>query len=98
MFSAGADVPHLSCVFFASMIMGKIPIIQTLGRITRKYSDKIQEVQAHFLLVKFIYPLFSNREPHITIADAVKTQYPSAQFKWDNEFIKYFEEKKLKED
>ena len=94
MFSAGADVPHLSCVFFASMIMGKIPIIQTLGRITRKYSDKIQEVQAHFLLVKFIYPLFSNREPHITIADAVKTQYPSAQFKWDNEFIKYFEEKK----
>lgn len=94
MFSAGADVPHLSCVFFASMIMGKIPIIQTLGRITRKYSNKIQEVQAHFLLVKFIYPLFSNREPHITIADAVKTQYPSAQFKWDNEFIKYFEEKK----
>ena len=95
MFSAGADFPHLSCVFFASMIMGMIPIIQTLGRVTRKFANKVQEVQAHFLLVKFIYPLFSNREPHITIATAVKTQYPTAQFKWDAEFIKFFEEKKL---
>jgi len=95
MFSAGADFPHLSCVFFASMIMGMIPIIQTLGRVTRKFADKVQEVQAHFLLVKFIYPLFSNREPHITIATAVKTQYPTAQFKWDAEFIKFFEEKKI---
>lgn len=95
MFSAGADFPHLSCVFFASMVLGKIPIIQTLGRVTRKYADKIQDVQAHFLIPKFIYPLYSNNEPHLTISRAVKLQYPEAQFKWDKGFTDHFQEKKL---
>ena len=94
MFSAGADYPFLSCIFFASMILGKTSIIQSLGRVTRKYANKIQEVQAHFLLPKFIYPLYSNNEPHLTIVRGVKVQYPEAQFKWDNGFTKYFEERK----
>lgn len=94
MFSAGADYPHLSCVFFASMVLGKIPIIQTLGRVTRKYADKVQDVQAHFLIPKFIYPLYSNNEPHLTISRAVKLQYPEAQFKWDKGFTDHFQEKK----
>ena len=94
MFSAGADVPHLSTVFFASMVLGKIPIIQTLGRVTRKYAEKVQDVQAHFLLPDFIYPLYSNNEPHLTITKAVKLTYPSAQFKWDKGFLNLFEEKK----
>ena len=94
MFSAGADYPFLSCIFFASMILGKTSIIQSLGRVTRKYANKIQEVQAHFLLPKFIYPLYSNNEPHLTIVRGVKVQYPEAQFKWDNGFTRYFEERK----
>lgn len=94
MFSAGADYPFLSCVFFASMVLSKTTIIQTLGRVTRKFADKIQEVQAHFLLAKFIYPLYSNNEPHLNIVRAVKLQYPDAQFKWDNGFTKYFESRK----
>lgn len=94
MFSAGADYPFLSSVFFASMVLSKTTIIQTLGRVTRKFADKIQEVQAHFLLAKFIYPLYSNNEPHINIVRAVKLQYPDAQFKWDNGFTKYFESRK----
>lgn len=94
MFSAGADVPHLSSVFFASMVLGKIPIIQTLGRVTRKYAEKLQDVQAHFLLPDFIYPLYSNNEPHLTITKAVKLTYPTAQFKWDKGFLNLFEEKK----
>ena len=94
MFSAGADYPFLSCIFFASMILGKTPIIQSLGRVTRKHDTKIQEVQAHFLLPKFIYPMYSNNEPHLTIVRAVKLQYPEAQFKWDSGFTKYFEERK----
>ena len=94
MFSAGADFPHLSSVFFGSMVLGKIPIIQTLGRVTRKYSDKIQDVQAHFFIPDFIYPLFSSNEPHMTIIRAVKTQYPESQFKWDKGFNDFFEKKK----
>lgn len=94
MFSAGADVPHLSTVFFASMVLGKIPIIQTLGRVTRKYANKVQDVQAHFLLPDFIYPLYSSNEPHLTISKAVKLTYPTAQFKWDKGFLNFFEEKK----
>ena len=95
MFSAGADYPFLSCIFFASMILGKTPIIQSLGRVTRKHDTKIQEVQAHFPIPKFIYPMYSNNEPHLTIVKSVKVQYPEAQFKWDTGFTKYFEEKKL---
>jgi hypothetical protein len=95
MFSAGADYPHLSNVFFASMVLGKVPIIQTLGRVTRKFSDKIQDVQAHFFIPDFIYPLFSSNEPHLTIIRAVKTQYPESQFKWDKGFNEYFEKKKV---
>ena len=94
MFSAGADVPHLSCIFFASMVLSKTTIIQSLGRVTRKHDTKIQEVQAHFLLPKFIYPLYSNNEPHLTIVRAVKVQYPTAQFKWDKGFTSFFEERK----
>lgn len=94
MFSAGADVPHLSCIFFASMVLSKTTLIQSLGRVTRKHDTKIQEVQAHFLLPKFIYPLYSNNEPHLTIVRGVKVQYPSAQFKWDKGFTNFFEERK----
>lgn len=94
MFSAGADVPHLSCIFFASMVLSKTTIIQSLGRVTRKHDTKVQEVQAHFLLPKFIYPLYSNNEPHLTIVRAVKVQYSSAQFKWDKGFTNFFEERK----
>lgn len=94
MFSAGADYPFLSCIFFGSMILSKTSIIQSLGRVTRKFADKIQEVQAHFLLAKFIYPLYSNNEPHLSIVRSVKLQYPDAQFKWDNGFTKYFDARK----
>lgn len=94
MFSAGADVPHLSCIFFASMVLSKTTLIQSLGRVTRKHDTKIQEVQAHFLLPKFIYPLYSNNEPHLTITRGVKVQYPTAQFKWDKGFTTFFEERK----
>ena len=76
------------------MVLGKVPIIQTLGRVTRKFSDKIQDVQAHFFIPDFIYPLFSSNEPHLTIIRAVKTQYPESQFKWDKGFNEYFEKKK----
>ena len=41
MFSAGADYPFLSSVFFASMVLSKTTIIQTLGRVTRKFADKM---------------------------------------------------------
>lgn len=94
MFSAGADYPHLSSIFFGSMILGKTAIIQSLGRTTRKYSNKIQDVQAHFFLPKFIYPLYAKDEPHAVISRAVKVQYPSAQFRWDKYFTEYFQEKK----
>ena len=95
MFSAGADVPHLSCIFFASMVLSKTTLIQSLGRVTRKHDTKVQEVQAHFLLAKFIYPLYSNNEPHLTIVRGVKVQYPTAQFKWDKGFTAFFEERKM---
>lgn len=94
MFSAGADYPHLSCIFFCSLILGKKAIIQSLGRTTRAYKDKIQDVQAHFFLPKFIYPYFSQNEPHNTIKNSVLTDYPQSAFKWNKEFRDYFAEKK----
>ena len=94
MFSAGADYPFLSCIFFASMVLSKTTLIQSLGRVTRKHDTKIQEVQAHFLIPKFIYPLYSNNEPHITIVRGVKVGYPTAQFKWDKGFTTFFDERK----
>jgi len=73
--SAGFDKSELSCIFFGSIIIGKVPVIQSLGRICRTHPTKINDVQAHFMFTQ----LFTTNFPNMlfTLVNNIKLQYPS---------------------
>jgi len=73
--SAGFDKSSLSCIIFGSIIMGKVPVIQSLGRIARLDKDKRQDIVAHFMF-PHIYTEWFNQNIHILTRN-IQTQYPS---------------------
>ena len=72
----GFDKPKLSFVIFGSPIVGKITIIQTLGRITRIAEDKPQPIA--LFPVTEVFESFSPRVKLI-ITNNVKSTYPEAK-------------------
>lgn len=73
--SAGFDKSELSCIIFGSLIVGKVPVIQSLGRICRTHPTKLTDVQAHFMFTQ----AFMNSFPDMlfTLVNNIKLQYPS---------------------
>lgn len=73
--SAGFDKSELSCIIFGSIIVGKVPVIQSLGRICRTHPDKIQDVHAHFMFTQTFINFFPDMM--FTLTSNIKLQYPS---------------------
>jgi len=73
--SAGFDKSDLSSIIFGSLIVGKVPVIQSLGRITRIDKTKNQDIQAHFMFTQQFMNFFPDML-HILVNN-IKTQYPS---------------------
>ena len=75
----GFDKPKLSTVIFGSPIIGKVSVIQTLGRVTRLSEGK-QTPIAHF----FIHEIFEKHSPYVMkiIENNVRTAYPEAPIKF----------------
>lgn len=73
--SAGFDKSELSCIFFGSLIVGKVPVIQTLGRICRTHPTKNQDIQAHFMFTEQFQKFFPDML--YTLKGNIKKQYPS---------------------
>ncbi|RLA81359.1 MAG: hypothetical protein DRG78_09335 [Epsilonproteobacteria bacterium] len=73
--SAGFDKSELSCIIFGSLIIGKVPVIQSLGRICRLHPDKINDIHAHFMFTQQFMNFFPDML-HI-LTNNIKTQYPS---------------------
>ena len=72
----GFDKPSLSFVIFGSPIIGKITVIQTLGRITRLYEDKPTPI-ALFPITEAFESL--NPKVKIIIINNIKSTYPKAR-------------------
>ena len=72
----GFDKPSLSFVIFGSPIIGKITVIQTLGRITRLYEDKLTPI-ALFPITEAFESL--NTKVKIIIINNIKSTYPKAR-------------------
>ena len=73
----GFDKPNLSFVIFGSPVIGKITIVQTLGRITRLYDGKPTPV-ALFPILEAFESL--NKSVEIIIKNNVRSTYPNAKF------------------
>ena len=73
--SAGYDKSELSCVIFGSLVIGKIPVNQTLGRIARVNKNKRQDIVAHFMVPDIYDKLFPNNV--FTLVNNIKKRYPS---------------------
>ncbi len=72
----GFDKPKLSMVIFGSPVIGKIPVIQSLGRITRLYDNKPQP------LALFLVPeAFTQINPNVfkILNNNIKSTYPNAK-------------------
>jgi len=74
----GFDKPELSAVIFGSPIIGKVSVVQTLGRITRLHDDKPKPI-ALFP----VHELFSNnnKQTFKVITNNIKSTYPNADIK-----------------
>lgn len=73
--SAGYDKSELSCVIFGSLVIGKIPVNQTLGRIARVNKNKRQDIVAHFMVPDIYDKLFPDNI--FTLVNNIKKRYPS---------------------
>lgn len=81
MLSAGYDDSRLSCILFGSPLIGKVPVIQSLGRVTRINLEKIQEVMGQFFFTNNFTTHFPDMM-HILVNN-IKVQYPDAKFLWE---------------
>ena len=72
----GFDKPDLSFVVFGSPIIGKITLIQTLGRVTRLSDDKPNPIA--LFPVTEVFEAFSPRVKNIIINN-IRGTYPDAQ-------------------
>ena len=72
----GFDKPKLSTVIFGSPVIGKIPVIQSLGRITRLHDDKPNPI-ALFLVPE----TFTKVNPNVfkILQNNIKSTYPNAK-------------------
>ena len=73
--SAGFDKSELSCIVFGSLIVGKVPVIQSLGRICRTHPTKNQDIQAHFMFTEMFQKFFPDML--FTLKGNIEKQYPS---------------------
>lgn len=77
----GFDKPRLSHVIFGSPIIGKISVVQTLGRITRLSTEDKPKPLAQF----FMHDIFleQNKNTLQIIRNNVLSTYPEASFKYE---------------
>ncbi len=80
--SAGYDDDTLSSIIFGSPLIGKVGVIQTIGRATRTNPNKLQDIPAHFMWSQFMLQYFP--EMHWTLIRNIKVQYPTAKFHLEN--------------
>lgn len=78
---AGYDDIKLSVVLFGSLVIGKITVNQTIGRITRLHDGK-PTPQAHFFF-PWIYTQFLPQN-HFILTNNIKVQYPTTKFTYEN--------------
>ncbi len=79
--SAGYDKSSLSNILIGTPLIGKVPVIQVTGRITRTHKEKIQEVQAQFFFTDEYIKTFSSM-PHVLVNN-LKVAYPTASYKYE---------------
>jgi predicted helicase len=79
--SAGADYPDLSVALFGSLVIGKITVNQTIGRITRIFEGK-PNPQAHFFFPWIYTSYFKNN--HFILTNNIKMQFPTTKFTYEN--------------
>ena len=78
---AGYDDTELSVALFGSLVIGKITVNQTIGRITRLHDGK-ETPQAHFFF-PWIYTQFLPQN-HFILTNNIKIQYPTTHFSYEN--------------
>ena len=78
---AGYDDISLSVALFGSLVIGKITVNQTIGRITRLCEGKPQP-HAHFFF-PWIYTQF-NPTNHFILTNNIKMQFPTTKFTYEN--------------
>jgi len=79
--SAGADYPKLSVAIFGSLVIGKINVNQTIGRITRLFKGK-PTPKAHFMFPSVYIQYFKTN--HFVLTNNIKVQYPTTHFTYEN--------------
>jgi predicted helicase len=78
--SAGFDKPQLSNIIFGGAPrIGKVSVIQSIGRITRKYEDKLPPLVQYFIPSTFFDFKTSTG---IVLQNNIKVQYADAKFRW----------------
>jgi len=78
--SAGFDKPQLSNIIFgAAPRVGKISVIQSIGRITRKYSDKNKPLVQYFVPSAFFE---FKKSTGVILSNNIKIQYPDAKIRY----------------
>jgi predicted helicase len=78
--SAGFDKPQLSNIIFgAAPRVGKISVIQSIGRITRKFEGKLNPLVQYFVPSTF---LDFQKSTGVILNRNIKVQYPDANFKY----------------
>ena len=78
---AGADFPELSVALFGSLVIGKITVNQSIGRITRVFDGK-PTPDAHFFF-PWIYTQFFKTN-HFILTNNIKVQFPTTKFSYEN--------------
>ncbi len=78
--SAGFDKANLSNIIFGGAPrIGKISVIQSIGRITRKFEDKNHPLVQYFIPSKFIE---YQKSTGIILSKNIRVQYTDAKFKY----------------
>ena len=78
--SAGFDKSSLSHIIFGSIIIGKVTVLQSIGRIARLHEGK------QFPLVQFFFNTtftdYQEKSPMI-LNNNIKMEYPNSKIKWE---------------
>lgn len=78
--SAGFDKSSLSHIIFGSIIIGKVTVLQSIGRIARLHEGK------QFPLVQFFFNStftdYNEKSPMI-LNNNIKSEYPNSNIKWE---------------
>ena len=78
MLKAGFDDTMRGYLFVGDPIVGKVAVIQSVGRITRINPNKLQDVGAHFMWSTVFSHFFPDM--HWTLIRNLKVGYPTAKF------------------